>query len=126
MHHPLCVSSVGEIDSSWNIPTARRSELLTLFHDHGVRAVFAGHYHRNASVSDGDLEIITTNSCNCSLTGEPQGFRVVNVFSDHISHAYIRLEDLYLLDGDFNGDGTVDSKDIDIFTGSWLDSGIWP
>jgi hypothetical protein len=126
MHHPLCVSSIGEPNSTWNIPTARRSELLTLFHDHGVKAVFAGHYHRNAYVSDGDLEIITTNSCNCSLIGEPQGFREVDVYSDHISHTYIPLEDIFLLPGDFNGDGTVDFKDVGSLGASWLDSGMWP
>ncbi|MCE5187175.1 MAG: metallophosphoesterase [Planctomycetaceae bacterium] len=31
-----------------------------------------------------------------------------------------------LLDGDFNEDGTVDTLDLDIFTGNWLETGIWP
>ncbi|MGA2916669.1 MAG: metallophosphoesterase [Sedimentisphaerales bacterium] len=30
------------------------------------------------------------------------------------------------LPGDFNQDGTVDMKDLSIFCGSWLDTGIWP
>jgi hypothetical protein len=30
------------------------------------------------------------------------------------------------LDGDFDLSGTVDMKDLSIFTGSWLDTGMWP
>jgi hypothetical protein len=28
--------------------------------------------------------------------------------------------------GDFNGDYTVDANDLEIFSGSWLNTGIWP
>jgi hypothetical protein len=30
------------------------------------------------------------------------------------------------LDGDFDLSGTVDRNDLDMFTGSWLDTGMWP
>jgi len=126
MHHPLCVSSISEPYAWNNMPLARRSELLTLFHDHGVRAVFAGHYHQNAYVRDGDLEIITTSSCTCPLAADPPGFREVDVYPNHISHRYRTLESIFLLPGDFNGDGIVDFKDVGLFTGHWLESGIWP
>jgi hypothetical protein len=94
MHHPLCVSSVDEPDSWVNIPPARRAELLSLFHQYGVRAVFAGHYHQNAYVNDGGLEIITTSSCTCPLASDPPGFRIVDVYSDHIEQAYHTLDSI--------------------------------
>jgi hypothetical protein len=94
MHHPLCVNSVDEPDSWVNIPPARRAELLSLFHQYGVRAVFAGHYHQNAYVNDGGLEIITTSSCTCPLASDPPGFRIIDVYSDHIEQAYYDLDDI--------------------------------
>jgi len=126
MHHPLCVSSVSEPNDWNNMPTACRSELLTLFHTYGVRAVFAGHYHQNAYVRDGDLEIITTSSCTCPLAADPPGFRVVKVYPNHISHTYRTLDSIVTLAGDFNGDGTVYFKDVGILVERWLDSGMWP
>jgi hypothetical protein len=37
-----------------------------------------------------------------------------------------QLNKVKVLAGDFNGDGTVDRKDLSIFAGSWLSTGIWP
>jgi len=126
MHHPLCVSSISEPNAWNNMPLARRSELLTLFHTYGVRAVFAGHYHQNAHVLDGDLEIITTSSCTCPLAADPPGFRTVDVYPDHITHTYRPLPSIVMLACDFNGDRICDFKDVAIFAGGWLESGIWP
>ena len=94
MHHPLCVGSVDEPDAWNNMPTACRLQLLTLFHKYGVRAVFAGHYHQNAYVRDGELEIITTSSCTCPLAADPSGFRIVKVYPNHIEHSYCTLDSI--------------------------------
>ena len=37
-----------------------------------------------------------------------------------------QLNKAKVLAGDFNGDGTVDRKDLSIFAGSWLNTGLWP
>ncbi len=132
MHVSLCLSSITEADQTFNMPLGTgngpRKQLLDLFHEYGVKAVFSGHAHYNSYVRDGDLEIITTSSCNSSLgtPSTPQGFRVVKVYPGHISHVYRTLASIALLAGDFNGDRIVDKKDLDIFAGYWLDSGIWP
>ncbi len=99
MHIPLCINSVGEAyggSSGWNMPIAVRQQLLGLFHQYGVEAVFSGHYHRNAYVLDSDLEIITTASCTCGLGSPPAtpGIRIIKVYSDHIEQEFRTLNSL--------------------------------
>jgi 3',5'-cyclic AMP phosphodiesterase CpdA len=93
-HHPLCLKQVDEPDGYFNVPEARRKELLDLFHKHGVRAVFSGHYHRNAHVKDGQIELITTSSLGKPLGKDPVGLRIVKVFADRIEHRYYGYEEL--------------------------------
>ncbi len=132
MHTSLCLTNINEADQTFNMPLGTgngpRKQLLDLFHEYGVKAVFSGHAHYNSYTRDGDLEIITTSSCNSSLgtPSTPQGFRFVEVYPGHISHVYRTLDSIALLAGDFNGDRIVDEKDLDIFAGYWLDNGIWP
>jgi predicted phosphodiesterase len=133
MHISLCLVSTTEADQTFNMPlgdgTGIRKQLLDLFHQYGVKAVFSGHYHVNAYVRDGELEIITTNSCTCPLGGQSTdttGFQIVEVYPNHITHTYRTLNSIVLLAGDYNGDRIVDFKDVDILSEHWLDSGIWP
>jgi hypothetical protein len=132
MHISLCLTSTNETDGTFNMPlgdgTGIRKQLLDLFHLYGVNAVFSGHAHYNSYVRDGDLEIVTTSSCNCSLgsPATPQGFRIVEVYPDHITHRYVPFPDIVSLLCDFNGDKTCDWKDVAIFMEHWLESGIWP
>ena len=93
-HFPLCLHRVDEPDGYFNVPGPRRRELLDLFHKHGVRAVFSGHYHRNAYAKDGELELVTTSSCGKPLGTDPTGFRIVKVFGDHIEHRYCGFEEM--------------------------------
>lgn len=93
-HFPLCLTKVDEPDQYFNVPRPRRDELLALFHKHQVTAVFSGHYHRNAYVKDGPLELITTSSCGKPLGNDPTGFRVVRVFADRIEHRYFGYEEM--------------------------------
>lgn len=93
-HYPLCLKAVDEPDQYFTVPQTRRRELLELFHRHGVAAVFSGHYHRNALVQDGALELVTTSSVGKKLGADPLGFRIVKVLADRIEHAYYAFGDL--------------------------------
>ena len=97
-HIPLCLSSVDEPEntSGFNLPIPLRQQLLSLFHQYKVTAVFSGHKHTNAYVKDGDLELITTSSCTCGLGGTPfpPGIRIINVYADHIEQEYLELTSL--------------------------------
>lgn len=93
-HFPLCLDRVDEPDGYFNVPGPRRKELLDLFHKHGVRAVFSGHYHRNAYAKDGELELVTTSSCGKPLGKDPTGLRIVKVRGDRIEHRYYGFEEM--------------------------------
>ncbi len=69
-------------------PKAQRAQYLELFRRNGVSAVFAGHYHANGHSRYGDLEIVITGPVGRPLWQDPSGFRVVEVFPDHIEHTY--------------------------------------
>jgi len=93
-HHPWFLTKPDEPDDYFTIPRARRDPALALMRAAGVRAVFAGHYHRNAHGWDGDLEMITTSAVGKPLGNDPSGFRIVQVFEDRIEHAYYSLDEV--------------------------------
>jgi|GEM_PF-879374 len=96
MHHPLYVKSPDEKDAYENIPTTRRKELLALFHDGGIEAVFFGHRHKNEYVKDGNMEMITTTvaALGASPKNNPHGVRIVEVYGDRIEQKFYAYETL--------------------------------
>lgn len=94
LHHPLCLKAADEKNAYFNIPLPLRKELLDLFAAHGVRAVFSGHYHRNAYVKHGSMELITSSSTGKALGKDPLGFRIVKVYPDRLEHKYYGYADL--------------------------------
>lgn len=93
-HHPMFLNEAGEPDQYFNIPLARRTPLLEQLERAGVRAVFAGHYHRNSYGKTGEMEMVTTGPVGRPLGKDPSGFRIVRVHERHIQHEYYGLDDV--------------------------------
>ena len=98
-HYPLALRRADEEDEYFNLPKARRTTLLRMFHQYNVEAVFSGHFHHNAYVKDGPLELITTSSTGIALEqmGQPKdplGFRIVTMYPDRIEHRYFGYDEL--------------------------------
>lgn len=94
-HHPWFLQNVKEADQYFNIPLERRALHLSLFHEFGVKYLFSGHYHRNASGFDGDIEMTTTGPVGMPLgEGTQSGLRVVIVRDTGLSHRYYALGEL--------------------------------
>ena len=87
-HHPLFVASPDEPDTYWNLPAERRSVILALAHGAGVRLGLAGHWHRNATATDGDFVQIVSGPVGFPLGADPSGYRVVEVNRGGIDHHY--------------------------------------
>lgn len=100
-HHPLFLAQPDEADQYFNIPLVRRTPLLDKLQQAGVRAVFAGHYHRNSHGQAGEMEMITTGPVGMPLGKAPSGFRIVTVHEESIQHQYYGLNDV---------PGSVDTK----------------
>lgn len=91
-HHPYFLEAPDEDDGYYNIPKQPRRIYLDLFKAHGVRAVLAGHYHRNAHGRDGALEMITTGPVGRPLGDDPSGLRIVRFSAEGLAHTYHGLD----------------------------------
>ncbi|TWU20316.1 Calcineurin-like phosphoesterase superfamily domain protein [Novipirellula galeiformis] len=93
-HHPLFLSQEDEPDEYFNIPLVRRTPLLEQLKQADVRAMFAGHYHRNAYGRAGAMEMITTGPVGRPLGKDPSGFRIVIVDETKIQHQYWAMDNV--------------------------------
>lgn len=74
------------------IPLATRRRYLELLAEHDVRVTFAGHYHGNVVSHHGSMEMVTSGPLSKSLHADtPEGYRVVDVTPEAITHEYIPL-----------------------------------
>lgn len=60
----------------------------------GVKAVFSGHYHRNAGGCHDGLDMVVSSAVGCQLGNDTHGVRVVVVTEDDIIHRYHSLDQL--------------------------------
>lgn len=90
-HHPWFLADPEEPDQYFNVPLPQRRRYLDMLGAAGVHYVFAGHYHRNAYGTDGDLEMITSGPVGRPLGDDPSGMRIVRVLDDGLGHAYYSL-----------------------------------
>jgi len=93
-HISFFLKEAGELDQYFNIPPDVRKRYLKLMHDHGVRQVFAGHYHRNERGQDGDLEMVTSGPVGMPLGGAKSGIRIVTVDEKGLTHRFHDFGDL--------------------------------
>jgi 3',5'-cyclic AMP phosphodiesterase CpdA len=90
-HHPLFLKAADEPDTYWNLPAERRAPLLEIIHRHGIKAAFAGHWHRNSLAYDGEFEMVTSGPVGYPLGDDPSGIRLVDVGPDQILHEYVPI-----------------------------------
>ena len=69
-----------------------RKPLLEIAADHGIKANFAGHWHRNNIVEKNGIEIVCSGPVGYPLWHDPSGYRMVKVTSRRITHEYRSLE----------------------------------
>ena len=109
-HHPLYLTSPDEADEYYNLPLAKRTELLGLFETHGVIAYLSGHKHDNVVNDYMGIQLVTTastskNAWNTDLGGmAPFGYRVWHVGgTDRLAHEYVELANPVQADADTDG-----------------------
>lgn len=88
MHHSIYLESRDDEEGYFVLPRRRRIELLELFAECGVRAVFSGHRHQDVVLTDGRIELITTSAIGLPLGTTLPGCRLVTVHADRIEHEY--------------------------------------
>lgn len=90
-HHPYFLREANEEDGYFNVPLARRKRYLALLDEHGVDAVFTGHYHQEAGGRANGTEFVVTSSLGKPLGEAPAGLRIVVVGGEGITHEYVPL-----------------------------------
>lgn len=60
----------------------------------GVKAVFSGHYHRNAGGMHNGVDMVVTSAIGCQLGTDPHGLRLVVVTEEKVVHRYYSLDEL--------------------------------
>lgn len=93
-HIPPYLKSPDEDDDYFNLQKAVRQNLLDRFKKAGVKAVFCGHYHRNAGGCHDGLDVVVSSAIGCQLGEDAHGVRVVVVTADEVVHRYHSLERL--------------------------------
>lgn len=93
-HIPLFLRSIDEDDDYFNLTKALRKEMADKFVEAGIKAVFSGHYHRNAGGTYRNLDMVVSSAIGCQLGKDTHGLRVVVVTAEKIVHRYYSLDEL--------------------------------
>ncbi|XP_030630065.1 serine/threonine-protein phosphatase CPPED1 [Chanos chanos] len=93
-HIPLYLRQIDEEDDYFNMQRDVRESLMKKFKQAGVKAVFSGHYHRNAGGKHEGLDMVVTSAIGCQLGEDTHGVRVVVVTADKVTHCYYGLDEL--------------------------------
>ncbi|XP_013032367.1 serine/threonine-protein phosphatase CPPED1 isoform X6 [Anser cygnoides] len=93
-HIPLFLREPDEDHDYFNLEKSVRQGIMEKFHKAGIKAVFSGHYHRNAGGSYRGLEMVVTSAIGCQLGEDTHGLRVVVVTDEKIVHRYYSLDEL--------------------------------
>lgn len=93
-HHPWFLGQADEPDQYFNIPLARRTGLLSLFQEAGVKTLVSGHYHQNAVAAVAGIDAVTTGPVGKPLGQARSGMRAFLVTEAGITHQYFEFGDL--------------------------------
>ncbi|XP_022693957.1 serine/threonine-protein phosphatase CPPED1-like isoform X1 [Varroa jacobsoni] len=94
-HIPFFLREANEEKEYFNLEKQFRHSMLDKFADAGVKAIFCGHYHRNAGGFYRSIEEVITTGVGVALGhNEPPGLRVVCVYQDRLNHKYYPLDQI--------------------------------
>ncbi|RWS20348.1 purple acid phosphatase-like protein [Leptotrombidium deliense] len=93
-HIPWFLDTPEEQDNYFNIEKKLREQMLEKFHKAGVKAIFCGHYHRNAGGRYKNTEVVVTSAIGAQLGNDGSGVRIVKMLTDSIQHQYYAIDQL--------------------------------
>ncbi|XP_075586328.1 serine/threonine-protein phosphatase CPPED1 isoform X2 [Dermatophagoides farinae] len=99
-HIPWFIHDPDEPDDEiFNIAIDERKRMLKKFNDNGIRAIFCGHYHRNAGGHFEQMELIVTSAMGAQIPpidrreiARKSGYRIVHVDEHRLQHEYVEIE----------------------------------
>ena len=92
-HHPLFIKKPDEEEGSYNLPVAKRRELLALFENRGVVAMLTGHTHLLLINEYKGIQLVSGETTSNNFDGRPFGFRLWKVGDQRpFEHTLVPLE----------------------------------
>jgi 3',5'-cyclic AMP phosphodiesterase CpdA len=90
-HYPIFLKSPEEEEEYFNLPLAKRKEILTLFKNNKVKAYLSGHRHETIINNYENIQLVSGESTSKNFDGRPLGFRLWQVSEDSIIHQFIPI-----------------------------------
>ena len=92
-HYPLFLTDPDEKEGYYNIPVAKRKELLALCEKNGVVAFLAGHTHKLIIKDYNGIQMVNGETTSKNFDKRPMGFRLWNAAtSGEMVHRFVELE----------------------------------
>ena len=92
-HHPLFLKKPDEGEKYFNMPPAKRKELLSLFEKRGVVAVLGGHTHKLLINDYKSIQLVNGETTSQNFDKRPFGFRVWHLMDPRpFKHDFVSLE----------------------------------
>lgn len=92
-HFPLFEKTLDEPEGYFNLPKAKRQELLKLFKNSGVVALLAGHTHKTSATEVGGIQMVNSETTSRNFDNHPFGFRVWHIGPTRpYRHEFVPLE----------------------------------
>ena len=82
VHYPLFLQKPDEKEAYFNLPVAKRMELLKLCEENGVVAFLAGHTHKLIVNDYKGIQLVNGETTSKNFDNRPMGFRWWDVGSD--------------------------------------------
>jgi 3',5'-cyclic AMP phosphodiesterase CpdA len=93
VHYPLFLEKPDEEEAYFNLPIAKRRELLELFETSGVVAVLAGHTHKLLVNDYNGIQMVNGETTSKNFDKRPMGFRMWSVDrGGAMIHEFVSLE----------------------------------
>lgn len=92
VHYPLFLQKPDEKEAYFNLPVAKRMELLKLCEENGVVAFLAGHTHKLIVNDYKGIQLVNGETTSKNFDNRPMGFRWWDVGSDRkMKHRFVEL-----------------------------------
>ena len=93
-HHPLFLKASDEKDEYFNLPLAKRKEILSLYKQSGVVAVLGGHTHKTIINNYQGIQLVNGEATSRHFDKRPLGFRLWHVASPaSITHEFVPIKE---------------------------------
>jgi predicted phosphodiesterase len=94
VHYPIFLNKLDEKEKYFNLPVAKRREVLALCEANGVVAILGGHLHRFQSREHNGIQLVNGETTSRNVDKRPMGFRWWEVDEQRrMTHRFVPLEE---------------------------------